>query len=107
MTVDQPGSRYTMTRVYQYITAVEVAYSVSIKPYVNFGTDPRGHPDISVTAWGSGGAFDLIPTGIQPRAFHVYDDELNGLGEALYYAVKACEALLAKVREPIGARPSL
>lgn len=107
MTVDQPGSRYSLPRVIHYIQSVEAAYNVSLKFWLELRISGGGDAVASVLCWGSGDTFDLIPSGIQPRASEIHPDEENGLGEAIYYAVLFVDRYLGKLREPIGARPSL
>lgn len=107
MTVDQPGTRYTMPRVLRYVQSVEAAYNVSLKFWLELRAAGDGSTAVSVLCWGSGSAFDLLPEGIQPRPSEVYLDEQDGLGEAIYYSVLFVERYLGKLREPVGSRPSL
>jgi len=107
MTVDQPGSRYTLSRVLRYIARVEEAYGVSLKFWLSFRENNEHSADMFIFAWGSGGAFDKIPLGIQPRGCEVDWEESEPVGEALYHAVLYIEMLFSKAVEPIGTRPSL
>lgn len=99
--------KYKMPRVYAYIRQVEVAYGISIKSWVDFRPAGGADPDLCVFSWGSGDAFDLIPEGVQPRAFVIYTEESDGLGEALYYSVRYIQTLIEAIREPLGPPPAL
>ena len=99
--------KYALPRVHQYIQAVEVAYNVSLKFWLDFRPDGQGGTSLVVFCWGAGDAFDLIPNGVPPRAVAVYPNEPAGLEEALYYSVMTVAMYLDKVKEPLGPRPSL
>lgn len=100
-------NRYNLARVQRYLQSVEAAYGISIKFWLRLGEGTGGVPVILLYAWGSGEAFDLIPSGIQPRGVTVDGEEVNSLGEALYWSICFVAMLIDKVKEPIGPRLSL
>jgi hypothetical protein len=103
----QPGARYQLDKVLDYVLAVELAYGVSIHFFLSVER-VLGRPAVARVAVGaSGSIMDLVPEGYWVRPVEVCDEEPNAIGEAIYYAVLFLEKVLYKIREPIGARPAL